>query len=323
MGGRFVDGRLTPREREVARLVALGMTNREIALQIRVKERTVEAHVQNILNKLAAHNRVQIAMWHSAQNSAGPPAVSPPEARIYEARPPALPRAPRAVPSWPLAVLLAAILTLAAVDDSPQPLVVTGQLSPSTGPLAYEAKLAGDGEGFGVRYVLGDPTASAIRFVPGAVEFVVVKPGGNTGNNVALEPQARYYAEVELSVERGSNVEFWMNLSSNGYMTHIGDHLISVQTSTELMQLQYFVQEVGGQPLGPQVPLSGLQGGRKITIGAFVDPPAYVVFLDGKRVIGLQHQPNPARLAPSFAVFAGGDGTGTVRLTALRIYHVA
>jgi len=54
---------LTTREREVAALVALGLTNRDIAERLVVTERTAETHIQNILNKLGFTSRSQIATW--------------------------------------------------------------------------------------------------------------------------------------------------------------------------------------------------------------------------------------------------------------------
>jgi len=54
---------LTAREQEVAGLVAHGRTNREIAAALVVSERTADAHVQNILNKLGFNSRAQIAAW--------------------------------------------------------------------------------------------------------------------------------------------------------------------------------------------------------------------------------------------------------------------
>src|SRR5262249_28052496 len=56
-------GGLTPREREVAALVGQGKTNREIADQLVVSERTVETHVRNILTKLDFTSRSRIAVW--------------------------------------------------------------------------------------------------------------------------------------------------------------------------------------------------------------------------------------------------------------------
>lgn len=56
-------GGLTAREREVARLVAEGQSNRNIAGNLVVSERTVESHVTNILMKLGFTSRAQIAAW--------------------------------------------------------------------------------------------------------------------------------------------------------------------------------------------------------------------------------------------------------------------
>jgi DNA-binding NarL/FixJ family response regulator len=58
---------LTRRERDVAELVAKGMTNREIAEQLYLSERTAQNHVQHILTKLALSNRSQIAVWMTGQ----------------------------------------------------------------------------------------------------------------------------------------------------------------------------------------------------------------------------------------------------------------
>ena len=57
---------LSPREREVARLVGQGLTNRQIAAALYVSERTAQNHVQHILTKLGFANRSQIAVWSSA-----------------------------------------------------------------------------------------------------------------------------------------------------------------------------------------------------------------------------------------------------------------
>ena len=60
------DGRaevLTPREREVAEEVAKGLTNRQVATELGISERTVHAHVRRILRKLSLGSRAQIAAW--------------------------------------------------------------------------------------------------------------------------------------------------------------------------------------------------------------------------------------------------------------------
>jgi DNA-binding CsgD family transcriptional regulator len=56
---------LSPRELEVARLVARGLTNKQIGGALYVSERTAENHVQHILIKLGLRNRSQIAVWAS------------------------------------------------------------------------------------------------------------------------------------------------------------------------------------------------------------------------------------------------------------------
>jgi len=56
-------GGLTPRELEVAQLLAGGQTNRQIADTLVIAERTAHRHVENILGKLGLNNRAQIAAW--------------------------------------------------------------------------------------------------------------------------------------------------------------------------------------------------------------------------------------------------------------------
>jgi len=60
---RHAYGGLTAREREVAALIAQGQTNRAMAEQLVLSERTVEGHVTNILAKLGCTTRTQIAIW--------------------------------------------------------------------------------------------------------------------------------------------------------------------------------------------------------------------------------------------------------------------
>jgi DNA-binding CsgD family transcriptional regulator len=58
---------LTRREREVAELVASGLTNQQIATRLFLSARTAQNHVQHILTKLNLSNRSQIAAWMTAQ----------------------------------------------------------------------------------------------------------------------------------------------------------------------------------------------------------------------------------------------------------------
>ena len=55
--------RLSPREREVAGLVAEGRSNGEIGTALVIAARTADTHVGHILSKLGLHTRAQIAAW--------------------------------------------------------------------------------------------------------------------------------------------------------------------------------------------------------------------------------------------------------------------
>jgi DNA-binding NarL/FixJ family response regulator len=57
---------LGPREADVARLVADGLSNKEIGARLFISERTVESHVRAIMNKLGFSSRAQIAGWMAA-----------------------------------------------------------------------------------------------------------------------------------------------------------------------------------------------------------------------------------------------------------------
>ncbi len=52
--------KLTRREKDVAQLVARGLSNKEVANQLNIKVRTVDAHIQEIYRKLKVHSRAQL-----------------------------------------------------------------------------------------------------------------------------------------------------------------------------------------------------------------------------------------------------------------------
>lgn len=58
-------GQLTPRERDVLRLIVAGANNREIAATLFITEQTVKNHVTSILNRLGLRDRTQAAVFAS------------------------------------------------------------------------------------------------------------------------------------------------------------------------------------------------------------------------------------------------------------------
>ncbi|MFI6732508.1 ATP-binding protein [Nonomuraea sp. NPDC050451] len=63
---------LTSRERQVAELVAKGLSNKDIAARLVIAQRTAEAHVAHILTKLGFTSRAQIAAWMRAEGGSSP-----------------------------------------------------------------------------------------------------------------------------------------------------------------------------------------------------------------------------------------------------------
>ncbi|MFC8502507.1 alpha/beta fold hydrolase [Pedococcus sp. NPDC057267] len=66
---RAVATGLTPRQSEVAALVAQGLTNREVAQRLGITERSAESHVERIRLRLGFRSRSQVAAWHVASSA--------------------------------------------------------------------------------------------------------------------------------------------------------------------------------------------------------------------------------------------------------------
>lgn len=185
MEGRPVASRLTLREREIANLIGLGFTNRQIGAKLSISERTVGAHVQNILNKLGANNRAQIATW-SAEASRG---TQPSGAGGRTARAPdPVPRTEitqpieRSMhrPGWVAGVIAAVAITVAATDDGVRP------SSPANLPRSQA------------------PAADNVVVPPGGrVQIAVVVP--ITGESAAVGAGA--WNAVLLAVEKQSRIK--------------------------------------------------------------------------------------------------------------------
>jgi DNA-binding NarL/FixJ family response regulator len=65
--GSGAPSRLTPRERQVLRMVVAGHSNKEIAQQWTVSEETIKHHLTRMFDKVGAANRVELAMLATSQ----------------------------------------------------------------------------------------------------------------------------------------------------------------------------------------------------------------------------------------------------------------
>ena len=54
---------LTPRELEILQLVIAGMTNKAIAWEVDISEKTVEFHLDNIYSKIGTRTRLMASVW--------------------------------------------------------------------------------------------------------------------------------------------------------------------------------------------------------------------------------------------------------------------
>jgi len=64
--------RLTQRERQVIDLIAEGLANKDIAARLHIAVHTVKSHVHNVLEKLALHSRLEVAVFSHSQGDRRP-----------------------------------------------------------------------------------------------------------------------------------------------------------------------------------------------------------------------------------------------------------
>jgi predicted ATPase/DNA-binding NarL/FixJ family response regulator len=69
---RSVQVSLTPRERQVAALVASGRTNRQIGRVLGISEKTAEVHLHHVMSKLDARSRAEVAAWAATHHLSAP-----------------------------------------------------------------------------------------------------------------------------------------------------------------------------------------------------------------------------------------------------------
>lgn len=159
---------LTAREREVAGLVAEGLTNREIAERLVVSERTAEYHVEQIRNKLGVRSRTQVAAWVAATR--GSPAPPP---RVV-GRPSPDPPLELVGRSEAYGALIRAVSE--AIDASGVPVLVVGEAGAGKTRLLDEVALASDRSGMLVLRGAASPAEGHLAFEVWSEALAAVTP---------------------------------------------------------------------------------------------------------------------------------------------------
>jgi DNA-binding CsgD family transcriptional regulator/sugar lactone lactonase YvrE len=118
--------RLSPREREVAALVAEGMTNRDIAKKLFISERTVDGHLEHLREKLEVSTRAQIATWVVRQESPIPVVAAPVEvARLAQPARRLMVRPQIWIATALVLAVMAAAVGLLRLTAPPEPTIMT------------------------------------------------------------------------------------------------------------------------------------------------------------------------------------------------------
>jgi DNA-binding NarL/FixJ family response regulator len=66
---------LTPREKEIVRLIVAGASNKQVASALDISERTVKGHLSNVFQKLGVSDRLKLVLYVTEGRSSGSPAV--------------------------------------------------------------------------------------------------------------------------------------------------------------------------------------------------------------------------------------------------------
>lgn len=236
---------ISRREREVAALVAEGLTNKEIGARLFISERTVDGHLEHVREKLGVNSRAQIAAWFANQSRADAPpevAVATERRKLFPARSviavtalASLILATAAIGAWLLKPAHPIITTVAgSTVGSPN---LEGGLSGDTGQAtAAQLSRPSDVALFGRYIFIADTDNLRIRLINEKGNIITLAGGGNMppvdGINatsadigaplaVAVDPGGRaYFSNGGLLVRINANVR--LTLIPTGRISSIG-----------------------------------------------------------------------------------------------------
>lgn len=264
---------LTRREREIAELVAEGLTNREIARRLFISERTAEGHVEQIRNKLGFTSRSQVASWATQNLPAGRseaaidaavPIATVPAAEVVTA-----PR-PVTLPRWPFGKAGVAGLVIVAVAILGLGAFLIYRLTPPPPSLGIYT-LAGTGKAgyFGDggppdKAELDAPSAIAVDQSTGAVYIVdgnrvrsisggTIETVVGTGNSGVLpeEGTASTLANMNLVNQFSPEVRgLAVDSKGNLYIADPDDHIVWKSTAGPAGTISRFEATELQKPVG-------------------------------------------------------------------------
>ena len=227
--------KLSRRELEIARLVAEGLTNREIAQRLFLSERTVDGHLEHVREKLGFNTRAQIATW-VAREADAPPAAPP----VAQPSPAGVRGRARISKRWWLALSAVAlvavealvvlqvielqgptIITVAGADPGAEDFPIGGNTG--DGGLAINAALSLPSDVAVARegFYIADYRNSRVRFVDRSTHHIKTVAGGGTlplakgtvatsvelgfPSNVAIDGQGHAY----FLTNENQNLQVW------------------------------------------------------------------------------------------------------------------
>jgi DNA-binding CsgD family transcriptional regulator/sugar lactone lactonase YvrE len=266
--------RLSRREMEIARLVAEGLTNRDIAARLFISERTVDGHLEHVREKLAVNTRAQIATWVTREAASG--------AADAPAQPAGAPTVRRGRISAPRLWLAAAVVVVVSTSglliwlvQPPGPTIdtlagappdpnrfpqgsYTGEnVSATTALLSLPSDVAVARDGtvyiadFGnqlIRRVTGGAIVTVAGFMPikDAVKVPLVDRGNGPGadigfaSSIAVDLDGNLY----LLTIRDGTLEVWM-VSPAHFMT-----FVTQLGPSDVAFSEFWAQPVGGLAVG-------------------------------------------------------------------------
>ena len=208
-------------------------------------------------------------------------------------------------------------ITVTPVQPAAQP---TNNVTPipQKGPLLYQAKL--DGTSGDVKLptgVTGDSTATAIKFLPGAIDLIALRDGGSRGVSMNTTARLRYMIEFDLSFEPGSEMYAFLDLIwSQPTLTW---HEIQISSGDEYLELDLVPNSVVTEHLTPRIPIPGIRAGKAFKITAIVDLGRYIIFLNDNLVADVTDSRMDETTNP--AVWVKGSN-GTLHIQGIRIYQL-